>query len=254
MLFPSGLMRSLYFNPRGPCGPRLHRRRNPPGRDISILAVLADRDDNPALRRTINQLFQSSRSLRTATLPLYAIDNNGNISILAVLADRDKPATKNLTLINIFQSSRSLRTATTSWDFPGIKVKLFQSSRSLRTATVGGDASDLGVFISILAVLADRDAKPRFPVSQTKNISILAVLADRDERAFGGLRPQVIFQSSRSLRTATKIFSRKPPIAAKFQSSRSLRTATVEAVSIVLISRLFQSSRSLRTATTPPNQ
>ena len=135
MLFPSGLMRSLYFNPRGPCGPRLHRRRNPPGRDISILAVLADRDDNPALRRTINQLFQSSRSLRTATLPLYAIDNNGNISILAVLADRDILFLGVVILCFIFQSSRSLRTATWYSNCPRAGRRRFQSSRSLRTAT-----------------------------------------------------------------------------------------------------------------------
>ena len=135
MLFPSGLMRSLYFNPRGPCGPRLHRRRNPPGRDISILAVLADRDDNPALRRTINQLFQSSRSLRTATLPLYAIDNNGNISILAVLADRDQ---------DIQQE------ATNSSEISILAVLADRDGRG------GLNRADQQI-ISILAVLADRD-------------------------------------------------------------------------------------------------
>ena len=55
----------------------------------------------------------------------------------------------------------------------------------MRTATVGGDASDLGVFISILAVLADRDQDIQQEATNSSEISILAVLADRDGR--GGL-------------------------------------------------------------------
>ena len=57
--------------------------------DISILAVLADRDRGPndfPARRT---LFQSSRSLRTATAPSLVSVTIFGISILAVLADRD---------------------------------------------------------------------------------------------------------------------------------------------------------------------
>ena len=64
--------------------------------------------------------------------------------------------------------------------------------------------------------------------TETDGISILAVLADRDfERAFDGLRPQEIFKSSRSLRTATPMVSLST-VDIKFQSSRSLRTATQE--------------------------
>ena len=57
----------MYFNPRGPCGPR------------------------PGLRRTSisSAEFQSSRSLRTATRDVGAGVLQTNISILAVLADRD---------------------------------------------------------------------------------------------------------------------------------------------------------------------
>ena len=64
-----------YFNPRGPCGPR---RECPGGtgdcRRISILAVLADRDDGTSrkgLRK--NETFQSSRSLRTATAAVVPV-------------------------------------------------------------------------------------------------------------------------------------------------------------------------------------
>ena len=124
------------FNPRGPCGPRqrwplLSGRREYisilavlADRDrivvcrhnhalyISILAVLADRDGMISNSDFIMMLFQSSRSLRTATgsfLKPKTSEENFNprgpcgprlcggaagaghhaISILAVLADRD---------------------------------------------------------------------------------------------------------------------------------------------------------------------
>ena len=57
-----------YFNPRGPCGPRPSSRRS----------------------RILGFVFQSSRSLRTATSAEQArIQREWQISILAVLADRD---------------------------------------------------------------------------------------------------------------------------------------------------------------------
>ena len=125
-----------YFNPRGPCGPRpgtnsgaiaIHSNFNPRGPcgprqcssipglcacHISILAVLADRDTQPNPEIIISTEFQSSRSLRTATL-------------LVLL----------LVLRMIFQSSRSLRTATKAMQFNAAEAAKFQSSRSLRTAT-----------------------------------------------------------------------------------------------------------------------
>ena len=60
--------------------------------------------------------------------------------------------------------------------------------------------------ISILAVLADRDGIAYLAAADHGEISILAVLADRD--AMRSMRSSlvVIFQSSRSLRTATPIF------------------------------------------------
>ena len=80
-----------HFNPRGPCGPRRHGvvggRR---GAGISILAVLADRDGSPGSAGTnTSTIFQSSRSLRTATALCDFLRHPVVISILAVLADRD---------------------------------------------------------------------------------------------------------------------------------------------------------------------
>ena len=79
---------------------------------ISILAVLADRDLIDGSGLSITRLFQSSRSLRTATFQTTFQSILGDISILAVLADRDERAFDGLRPQIIFQSSRSLRTAT----------------------------------------------------------------------------------------------------------------------------------------------
>ena len=61
-------------------------------------------------------------------------------------------------LVVVFQSSRSLRTATRFAKLPEQKKTEFQSSRSLRTATLRAPGLGIGLGISILAVLADRDA------------------------------------------------------------------------------------------------
>ena len=169
--------------------------------------------------------FQSSRSLRTATiffilLDLLLSDFNPRgpcgprlpvlpiqfwsyaISILAVLADRDMGQDGTGEGSTVFQSSRSLRTATIIVVLPA-PGKPFQSSRSLRTATRSAELSTATTRISILAVLADRDTDRTFPSSALTidfnprgpcgprpsvlrnhaveaHISILAVLADRD--------------------------------------------------------------------------
>ena len=79
--------------------------------------------------------------------------------------------------------------------------------------------------ISILAVLADRDTEPLIHNESVSSISILAVLADRDRGVPVAPAADDLFQSSRSLRTATFL----PGMISRpcgFQSSRSLRTAT----------------------------
>ena len=103
---------SMYFNPRGPCGPRPTLGKSTDGTEtISILAVLADRDGCLSWNIYSTSEFQSSRSLRTATR---------------------SPGQSHQAFR--FQSSRSLRTATSTM-FPKLDEVTFQSSRSLRTAT-----------------------------------------------------------------------------------------------------------------------
>ena len=79
---------------------------------ISILAVLADRDAVTANFPYVDVLFQSLRSLRTATTSFTVYFPIFGISILAVLADRDLSAQFSALISAVFQSLRSLRTAT----------------------------------------------------------------------------------------------------------------------------------------------
>ena len=238
------------FNPRGPCGPRPERTTE------SKLEPM---------------VFQSSRSLRTATrnLPQHHY-HSWRVSILAVLADRDLGVSSAFFTRMRFQSSRSLRTAT-------MVVASFWPTRicfnprgpcgprpTLGKSTEGTDT------VSILAVLADRDLSD-LTVYKTVKVSILAVLADRDHDYFTSCLPSPQFQSSRSLRTATLNQCGGRERCQGFQSSRSLRTATAPAPDAVVALKVsilavladrdlesslfnrpkteFQSSRSLRTAT-----
>ena len=236
--------------------------------------------------------FQSSRSLRTATFERGKGPLPGGISILAVLADRDNFSVKANEMQEIFQSSRSLRTATAS-GAAGNRHPMYFNPRGpcgprRRRGPPGrrcgyfnprgpcGPRRRLGAplvgvpHISILAVLADRDGGTQAR-DIAVNISILAVLADRDSFRLFSRTFLRIFQSSRSLRTATgksrcrksarPYFNPRGPcgprhqepdlgrLAMTFQSSRSLRPATRNCRILWGSLEPFQSSRSLRTAT-----
>ena len=88
-------------------------------------------------QNTLTTAFQSSRSLRTATQAGHPWQCDRHISILAVLADRDCTPERYERSEQIFQSSRSLRTATGRKDPTATSKVAFQSSRSLRTETAG---------------------------------------------------------------------------------------------------------------------
>ena len=171
------------FNPRGPCGPRRPwHSSSPGGSDISILAVLADRDRRRSAPASERSRFQSSRSLRTAS------------GLLDNLID-----------INRFQSSRSLRTATFIHCAFASFNSTFQSSRSLRTATMSAMTSKTrSPYFNPRGPCGPRPAPPaictpswayfnprgpcgprRYAVNAQflgSDISILAVLADRDRQ------------------------------------------------------------------------
>ena len=101
---------------------------------ISILAVLADRDD--IVRDIISHTW---------------------ISILAVLADRDGVPSPFLLEVSIFQSSRSLRTATAPAQGHTATLKYFNPRGPCGPRLSNCAGSNYEYTISILAVLADRD-------------------------------------------------------------------------------------------------
>ena len=140
--------------------------------EISILAVLADRDRiHDAVR---DHLFVISILAVLADRDVGTPDGCRTtwISILAVLADRDAPAPDAVVALK----------------------KEFQSSRSLRTATfINKPGCDIPFDISILAVLADRDNQHVRRSGAMSWISILAVLADRDPWSWGTSSPSRYF-------------------------------------------------------------
>ena len=149
---------AIYFNPRGPCGPR---------RNYAIIGKS-------------HKAFQSSRSLRTATIVYATFYPIVDISILAVLADRDNTDKRERLVTDI--SILAVLADRDTGACPGCALpSRFQSSRSLRTATMLFLAPVVvAPQISILAVLADRDHQLWQYSSPGCEISILAVLADRD--------------------------------------------------------------------------
>ena len=192
---------------------------------ISILAVLADRDVHDMDVTADGELFQSSRSLRTATCGYYRLLGEFAISILAVLADRDvkKRAKKgnNMNFNPRGPCGPRLYTFTPAATKSSISILAVLADRDWPCSCNGRGSFE----ISILAVLADRDART-FCAILSFVISILAVLADRDSPpAFSKVNPSYfnprgpcgprldvaaycyysdVFQSSRSLRTATR--------------------------------------------------
>ena len=144
------------FNPRAPCGARRRKRKLSGNRP----------------------LFQSTRSLRSATHWMPLPEPPKGISIHALLAERDFIDDLSISSVLLFQSTRSLRSATCTAvlvDF----ISQFQSTRSLRSATVTAQNYKVLAAISIHALLAERDttlAEGR----QHFAISIHALLAERD--------------------------------------------------------------------------
>ena len=103
--------------------------------------------------------------------------------------------------------------------------------------------------ISILAVLADRNCRRCRPRSCGGNFNPCGPCGLRRPLVWPRPGPPPVFQSSRSLRTATGLLHGAVTTPVLFQSLRSLRTATMGGSFQVDRVLQFQSSRSLRTAT-----
>ena len=93
----------LDFNPRGPLGPRPDRADNrPDDQDISIHAVLWDRDLRRRIVSFATSRFQSTRSSGTATEERQRRREQYRISIHAVLWDRDIGIRFGMTFVSYF--------------------------------------------------------------------------------------------------------------------------------------------------------
>ena len=213
---------------------------------VSIHALLAecDRQDGGLYTRTL--LFQSTHSLRSATMPL---------SFQSTPLKRFNPRTPcGVRLHDI--------------DVSGF-IEMFQSTHSLRSATQGHTSQVASRIVSIHALLAECDY--RFTIRyRPRRVSIHALLAECDvgatncawpETGFNPRTPcgvrhafrffveaRALFQSTHSLRSATgrqlaprhfvrsfnprtpcgvrRIRNRPARLSPKFQSTHSLRSAT----------------------------
>ena len=234
------------FNPRTPCGVRLHVRRQwPVGQQVSIHALLAECDCpccsrlsttrrfNPRtpcgvrLPRTGKAAgtvwFQSTHSLRSAT-------NHASSA----------------TRFNAFQSTHSLRSATMLRKLYAAS-NMFQSTHSLRSATRPsgriGHPQSVSIHallaecdplcrtgpephaVSIHALLAECDGSAGIPVFRPQRVSIHALLAECDhlvlhrKRLCNSFNPRTPCGVRHWRRCAGTILQ-------KFQSTHSLRSAT----------------------------
>ena len=122
--------------------------------------------------------FQSSPSLRTATVGSISPARSKQVSILAVLADGDPASGAISAFVEV-----SIHAVLADGDRLNRTVDAlrneFQSTPSLRTATIPGRNGDLLQDVSIHAVLADGDGKRAY-FSPAILVSIHAVLADGD--------------------------------------------------------------------------
>ena len=152
------------FNPRSPCG----ERPQSSGMDISkspisIHALLAESDPVYVKRQNNQRVFQSTLSLRRATMS-KKIEGN----ILKYFNPRSpcgerRPMESSFAASSSFQSTLSLRRATCSLSARGDERK-FQSTLSLRRATLTAHVADGEGEISIHALLAESDPRwfPRY--------------------------------------------------------------------------------------------
>ncbi len=259
------------FNPRSPCGERqlisalsrkstgfqstLSLRRATGGHitargdgGISIHALLAESDDELRSAGKVRALFQSTLSLRRAT-DTYHGKYQGSRDFNPRSPCGERRPRKSFSYHHICISIHAL----------------------LAESDYDGDPNEDCYKISIHALLAESDRlkifsahcpvpnfNPRSPCGERLSsrswfirvigISIHALLAESDGKRHINLWEIIEFQSTLSLRRAT----RKPLVWGdddQFQSTLSLRRATIASLGLIWPSK-FQSTLSLRRATT----
>ena len=168
--------------------------------------------------------FQSTHSLRSATVVLHLTCDHDTVSIHALLAECD-----DLAIITILQDKRfnprtpcGVRPRTCAGTMGTMG---FQSTHSLRSATPRIPNNKTNKVVSIHALLAECD---------NASMIIFFWMSSFNPRTPCGVRPRFVlvpyakssFQSTHSLRSATS-YKIKNLLTESFQSTHSLRSATV---------------------------
>ena len=170
-----------YFNPRSPCGERL-------------AAVMIDGEAT---------LFQSTLSLRRATIPpgLHHFPNR-NFNPRSPCGERPGPLTGPAPLR--YFNPRSPCGERPSWQLPFEPSYPFQSTLSLRRATSGSGSNWSRVaYFNPRSPCGER-LRCQYCIGQSEYISIHALLAESDADSFSRLVSTSLFQSTLSLRRATR--------------------------------------------------
>ncbi len=149
-----------HFNPRTPCGVR------------PVLPFLLTWD---MLK------FQSTHSMRSATVHSHKKGNRVNISIHALHAECDFVNGSPLSMLLLFQSTHSMRSATLSLRY-AVNLSTFQSTHSMRSATY------LFKYVTLIYVFQSTHSMR----SATCSLCYFSSFAR--------------FQSTHSMRSATRVF------------------------------------------------
>ena len=214
-------------------------------------------------------MFQSTHSLRSATLPDGCKSHLLAVSIHALLAECDRVQSTMTPLHTLFQSTHSLRSATGIGNRPA-RFRLFQSTHSLRSATFWhckcinvpcgfNPRTPCGVRLPIpLVVLFSKCFNPRTPCGvrprccagppPRRCVSIHALLAECDNSKLSSPGRVNGFQSTHSLRSATPRLRRRQGCPCGFNPRTPCGVRLGRGIANEN-NRKFQSTHSLRSAT-----
>ena len=191
-----------YFNPRSPWGER----------PISKVSW------------AMEFLFQSTLSVRRATLSSGHCGCLLSISIHALREESDSFYGRNITLLFWFQSTLSVRRATISLTYLDFREK-FLSTLSVRRATFRYSQGCIFLLISIHALREESDFGKSVGIDKVP-ISIHALREESDSFNCKYLPFLTKFQSTLSVRRATLKMYFQQVVESFFQSTLSVRRAT----------------------------
>ena len=147
--------------------------------------------------------FQSTHSLRSATIRPSLFRHLNFVSIHALLAECDRTTKRNTKTKRKVSIHALLAECDPHGTFSGNRAIVFQSTHSLRSATYSMYTGACHEYdVSIHALLAECDSSTGEQPGQRK-VSIHALLAECDKAIYDYATFFHMFQSTHSLRSAT---------------------------------------------------